>query len=120
MNVKLLRKIQAAIKAEPRRFVMNNWINRRSRVAPCGTSACIAGHAVLLSFKLPWKEAAGLRLKEHPSIEAMRLLKLSYNEATLLFYESAWPYQFKPGRGTTLAKHAIARIDHFIRTKGRE
>jgi hypothetical protein len=56
MNVKLLRRIQKHILAEPKRLDMGNFIVRKSdglgslvRFPKCGTVGCIAGWAVTLS-----------------------------------------------------------------------
>src|SRR5438445_10412823 len=40
LNVKLLRKVAAHIKAEPSRYVQYDWV-RPDSDSPCGTQACI-------------------------------------------------------------------------------
>lgn len=47
MNTELLLKVKSAILAEPRKFTMSQWAGK-DEDSPCGTSACIAGHAVAI------------------------------------------------------------------------
>jgi hypothetical protein len=44
-NIELAKLILKQIDAFPESFDMNSWV----AVSPCGTVACIAGHAMLLS-----------------------------------------------------------------------
>lgn len=141
MNVRLLRRIAAAIQKEPRRFLMSEWIYENDWLPPCHTSACIAGHALLLSSKKP-------RAKKRPTFrrlgaqlankfrgrmsgldcgiayEAARVLKLTRKESWRLFSVSEWPVRFmidESDRGSkAYATKAVERIEHFIATKGAE
>ena len=58
INVPLLRKIKRHIQEEPRRLKMRFWGRKVDPLGrgkpPCGTQACLAGWAVLLS--IPRKE----------------------------------------------------------------
>jgi hypothetical protein len=134
MNVKLLRKIQKHILAEPKRFIMGAWIQRRTHnvdfscdianltprtIFPdCGTAACIAGWAILLSRGIEYNP-------EMPRIEAKHLLKIQTPQDSKLFQVAAWPIALrkrfrKAKRRETAAKIAAERIDLFIATKGRD
>jgi hypothetical protein len=133
LNVKLLRKIQKHILAEPKRFIMAGFFEHGkpgdfiwdyslagSGFPDCGTAACIAGWAVKLETGRFGQEATIGRRAE-------KLLGL--DEATLqrdsLFSVYSWPSKFgRPFREAAdpaiRAKIACARIDHFIATKGDE
>lgn len=126
LNVRLLRRIQKHILAEPRRFVMGNFVNHgepgtsvliddeRTTFPSCGTAACIAGWACLLTDTKPrgrfsWGSAA------------RKVLRLSNLQACDLFSTTFWPnkygsdfYRAKTVRGRVNA--AVRRIDHLIKT----
>ena len=130
MNVKLLRKVAKHILAEPTRLVMGNWLLKKgyedieaieygefgSRPFPkCGTAGCIAGWTCELSGKGKVK---------HHDLVAKRLLGLNKRESERLFLPDQWPAEFErgyndDGRKKT-AEVAVARIEHFIKTKGKE
>lgn len=95
MNVRLLRRVAKHIVEEPRRYNQGSWCDR-SNDAPCGTMACIAGWAVILGDKLDPKKI------DHERI---------YHEAKRF-------HAAKTLRGR--ASVAVARIEHFIKTKGKE
>lgn len=127
MNVKLLRKIQKHILAEPKRFIMGTKIvsgepgtpirgyavrpcdfNNRNpyeqaqTFAPCGTAACIMG----------WGDMLGASQEDRDM----------WNP---LCSASTWPKKFadpyaKAKTPLARARIASARIDHFIKTKGAE
>ncbi len=141
MNIKLLKRIQRAIVKEPRRFVMEYDIIP-DPIAPCGTAACIAGHAVMLTkisrTRKSWK-VLGKKLSQtgvswwDTKKGAMSSLGIDCLQAHRLFHLSGWPDFFRKAYnaagyadGLTAkercakAKVAIARIDHFIATKGAE
>jgi hypothetical protein len=128
-NVRLLRKIQKHIMAEPRRFCMDayyfeaknraDWLEEvdchsdmAQSMPACKTAACIAGWAGLLS-----------KDKHFLSVDrSADLLDIS-NPLTIrgLFFLSYWPEPFKRNyqqARTPLkrAKIACARIDHLIET----
>lgn len=132
MNIPLLRKIQKAIREEPRRFDMRDWVMLSDK-SPCGTSACIAGHAAMIALKKPPEKslalAAGRLLDKHNNDNdyyiaqiAKDLLLLSSGQANRLFFRSEWPAKFQKLTKTPKARaqQAIARINHFIKTKGKE
>lgn len=125
MNVKLLRKVKKHILEEPKRFLMRYWLVRKNSgarlpashagFAKCGTAACIAGWTWTL---------------EHPqtpfpgSWDVADLLGIDRENRFRLFAVDHWPTQFRnkfKDDGTAeSAKVAAARIEHFIKTKGRE
>jgi hypothetical protein len=127
MNVKLLRKVKRRILAEPKRLYMTSYLafdrDVVDRPMPkCGTVGCIAGWACIIAMpKLSpqeiWRQFA-------VGFKAMELLGLTDEEKFRLFEPGAWPKQFE--RGTSddgkkkTAEVAAARIEHFIKTKGKE
>lgn len=136
MNVELLRKIQKHILAEPERFAMSWWCgtgdpgkpllddsfgesNIDALIAPeCGTVACIAGWAVLLS-----DGKDGIYSSRYIQERAWELL--GEKAERRLFHTCKWPGKFanryekaKTRKGK--AQAAASRIDHFIKTKGAE
>lgn len=133
MNVKLLRKVQKHILEEPKRLQMWTYVKLKGHVgsntgedeitrpwAKCGTAACIAGWACVL--KHGEIKARGLGALAHGN--AAELLELNSEQANRLFLPDEWPEEFNKGfrddgRKKT-AEVAAARIDHFIKTKGRE
>ncbi len=124
MNVKLLRKVAKHILAEPKRYAFG-WVQQSSAV-PCGTKACIAGWTILLGARLRksfdengqliipkslWRRGFG-----YYSGPASKLLKINHAQASRLFVN--WPSQFDNLWGD--AATAVKRIEHFIKTKGKE
>lgn len=140
MNVKLFREIQNAIRQEPDRFDMSDWVNGHQTDGSgnfCGTAACIAGFACVLeanrekparSFKDRVLAVIGLATPAFMvqwEVRARELLDIDLPQANRLFYTSNWPEPFRAEYydGQTKecrAKAASKRIDHFIKTEGRE
>lgn len=126
MNIKLLRRIQKQILKEPRQFQMGSYYARRlpgvELIPNCGTACCVAGWAVSLTMTCTPAEAARKSPKPlHP--RAAVTLGLTSEEASRLFYMDGWPMNFRilAAEGTLeFAANAVARIDHFIKTKGAE
>lgn len=107
MNHKLLNKIKKVIMNNPGAFRMEAFFNSNSSACslwgePCRTTACIAGHALLLTgYKctsldtVTWTKDG----KEHDvMITAARELGISYghddgsmSQAERLFYHKYWP-----------------------------
>lgn len=134
LNVKLLRLIQKHITEEPRRFFMSgirfqahdkerwrdfamNCVNDLSlSMPPCGTAACIAGWALLLSDC-----DAGEGLDTAASLLGIPQMESGHRDYDSLFLDSSWPEPFKSKwknakTPKTRAKIACARIDHLIET----
>ena len=142
MNIKLLRKVQAAIKQRPKQFQMSNWFshwldatrnNNYLHAGGCGTAACIAGWALHLSGKSRQVDTTARRYDTVDYIDMIAVagdvLGLSGSEAggpaRNLFMVEYWPSEFRArwervSTPVAQAKIAIARIDHFIKTKGEE
>jgi hypothetical protein len=139
LNVKLLRKIQRHILAEPKRFIMDTWIRRGdpfedlmmpdaglpSIVLPaCGTAACIGGWALQLSGKrIATNTPVAKRAKAILGITPQNDDD-SWPEDRL-FITDNWPSEFyirfeESQDPQERAQIACARIDHFIATKGAE
>jgi hypothetical protein len=112
MNVPLLRRIQRQIDKAPHKFAMANY----QQETECGTAYCIAGWTWLLTEgKIP--DAAAYRYEYSPLLS----LEISLKEGERLFNTCHWPEQFIAADGDPeLPALAIARIDHFIATEGRE
>jgi len=135
LNVKLLRKIQKFILAEPRRFFMTYGVEPAETLfisagtkayPPCGTTCCIAGAAYIIENKIE-KTLSKTRVEwEIVRNTAVKVLGIPDRERTeKLFYDEYWPLKFKiqyDDAETPLqrAKVGVARIEHFIKTDGRE
>lgn len=122
MNKPLLRKVKAAILAEPKKFKMDAWFEP-DKESPCGTSACIAGHAIAIANKAKTiNEAQEIASEGEYSCgkQARDLLKIGFESSEALFYEDQWPKQFRISHRYSsreeLAKAAADRIDHFMAT----
>jgi hypothetical protein len=142
MNVRLLRKVAKHIAEEPRRLDMDVLTDIRDpkeddRNPPCGTVGCIAGWSCLLTGMPRKKSWSPTRYWEH----GQKLLGLTKEEGKRLFNTPSdavfeherygeditmyWPLRFakryenaKTPRGRASA--TVARIEHFIKTKGKE
>lgn len=137
MNVRLLRRVAKHIAAEPNRLVMADWIVLKAdsgmdkvkdwgefshRFPPCNTTGCIAGWTVLLREKVA-KSSFAVSDSQNISCRAQALLGLNGDQSMRLF--GAWPYKFqgpyeKAKSAAKRARIAVARIEHFIKTKGKE
>lgn len=133
LNVKLLRRIKRHILAQPKRFLMSHsiikansqkewrgniqWAPEASKIRPpCGTAACIAGWAVLLT-----KGSAEVDSVRYEAAMALGVeVEERWTDHTL-FYAPRWPKPFaaqyesatKPAQR---AKIAAARIEWLIKT----
>jgi hypothetical protein len=135
MNVKLLREVKRHILEEPRRLNMNSYgyLVDGPDAPACKTVGCIAGWSGLLSQGHLTAETGSSFMDPEVAREA---LKLTENQADRLFTEPwvalggekrghCWPIKFaKRFEAATSeiqkAKVTAARIEHFIKTKGRE
>lgn len=145
-TVRKLRELQKLIMKEPRRLDMYDYLDIGSLVAPCGTAACLAGSVnidvVMRRKKKSWKEA-GKILDRHSDIHgahiqfatAMGHLGITETQAQALFYLEGhnltgphWPSDFEKlyrlaedaKLYSVAALVAVERINHFIKTGGRE
>lgn len=87
-NNEALREVMIHVTYEPRRLDMGNWAST-SQESPCGTTACIAGWAVILRGNLPVVISADkMHLPPGRSAEweGRELLGLTELEAARLFH----------------------------------
>lgn len=126
MNIARLRKVEKFILAEPRRYDQDEKMRKLAKLEldnlgkqapPCATMHCIAGAANAIEKR-----------KRFGYHTARRFLGLTIDQAYKLFAYvdgNGWPYAFQTAynQARTLrerAKVAVARIEHFIKTEGRE
>jgi hypothetical protein len=132
MNIKLLNRVKKYILAEPRRYNQNATLRKLdeydraelgSDKPPCNTLGCIAGWTCHLSGDTPRKR------NSFNYERARKALGLTPKEADRLFAYTwnigAWPEKFlqKYDAAKTPAGRARAaaqRIEHFIKTDGKE
>jgi hypothetical protein len=117
MKIKLLRKIAAAIEENPGGLNMSILHSNRAGYyveVDCATAHCICGWGAVITGK---------------SIDAGRssepVFGINSVQRSKLFWTIGWPAQFSaPYRRATSAESkaaiAIARIEHFVKTKGAE
>lgn len=111
MKIRLLRKIQKQILTEPDRFWMGQW--------HCGTSHCLGGWAqTLLGLK---EKCDGFYNEKYLQAH----FGLTETQAGRLFWTIGWPKKFRnlylnAANRPQQAVVASARIDHFIKTKGKK
>lgn len=136
MNIPLLRRVQAYILEEPKRFRMDTWADLDME-SPCGTTLCIAGAAVALKLGLAQNvvlraltrdgnldilyKALGISGSHDIEGLAAQTLELTPEQAQSLFYNFQWPQPFR-----SLSIHAagaeiraaigVARIEHLIQS----
>ncbi|UBF29919.1 hypothetical protein K9N68_37550 (plasmid) [Kovacikia minuta CCNUW1] len=141
INVELLDQIIQAIDREPEVFDMVMWAKSKPWRSGCGTTACIAGHAVAIGDKVQLSAQAKFdefgdastyfslerpdpKEPVHIEDKAIELLGLSGSQSRILFYVSHWGDFEQPYYDATSYREradvAIARIQHFITTNGEE
>ena len=142
MNVAKLLAVKRQILKVPSQFGMtryfftdvnhfnNKYELKREKIPNCGTAGCIAGWAVALEEFQGSPAEAYKAYSRSPHRRAQFLLDLTEIEAERLFYltpsaHESWPPQFREAyqaakRLRDRARVAARRIDHFIKTGGRE
>jgi hypothetical protein len=99
INLKLLEKIKKHIEEEPRRFDMDTWgvkhdmrKYRNEDTPPCGTSACLAGWAVLLSTpkKSSWGKIIEGWWGEAPDKKAAKLMGIPLDQCPFYFQSNQY------------------------------
>lgn len=121
MNTALLLKVKEKILKYPERYAQDVFGYVDSK---CGTDHCIGGWALKIAKQTPYRSDTAWR-------EAQVLLLLDDDQAFNLFdypvgqEGNGWPQKFvdaylnaKTPKGR--ARVAARRIDHFIKTGGRE
>lgn len=118
MNVELLKKVATKLRRmrHKEHFDMDSYVGETD----CGTAACIAGWACLLS---------GLKPEHVGFVQGCAVLGLNDSDAKRLFFATRWPARFRRS-DTDIQwandeiyndpKVAAARIEHFIATNGEE
>lgn len=137
-SYELLQEVKAAVLAEPRRVIMEEWLcktpvmihntetgkDEETRLPACGTVGCIAGWMTLLKasrFERTDENYNDLRI--HASDRALDFLPSSvYLQARRLFWgtiedpSSLYPFPPKELYGTDeYVTHVAANIDRFCR-----
>jgi len=141
VNVELLNKVKAVITEEPRRYDQQAILCQGEELdylqpierPPCGTVACIAGWTAVLAGPEGiercriWETA-----KDLLGIDKLQAQKLfseidicTYGEDDTPEMLDRWPYAFAKAYEDAespkeRAAICVERIDHFIRTEGRE
>lgn len=135
MNIPLLEQAKNAILDEPSRLGMAEYF-APSSTSPCGTTACIAGHVIMVdrlredkkTFRnkkhiksIKWFSEYGMTSGRH----AKDLLDLTEGERFKLFHVVNWPEQYRvkyenARSAESRARITAKRIDCFIATDGRE
>jgi len=143
MNTKLLKKVQAAIKAEPKRLNMWMPLTTSGLYDPpaCGTVGCIAGWSLVLDSKIKrsTQDIARVIIRKGDRLDpisnwdkiarnAQSVLGLDTEQANRLFILHEWPwalltqYTDAEGQGDQkkMAGVTCKRINLFIKTRGEE
>jgi|SRR6185503_17664585 len=140
LNIELFKKIREKIAATPEAYDQETY-GRREEEAPCGTAACIAGWACVLSDRVPLLTLQRQRYISNLDIPflAAEALNLTVDEADILFSGNpdwddgaetdvrAWPepYASDWSASKTLpeitqlkeqARIAVAYLDRIIET----
>lgn len=134
LNKKLIRKIIKHIEAEPKRLNMNEWAMKDSSRSgpPCGTTACVAGWALLLDK--PAAERRKIMAMDDDKFEralfgrtsnilqmGAKKLGIDAGGAWKVFFSDQWPEPFYSDftNATTKKKRTkitIARLEHLMET----
>ena len=137
MNIQILNEIKKKIKEEPYQFEMSEWFTtllecKDSKPVPnCGTAACIAGWAISIHNKVNPREAYRIAIRSSMSqrTQACEILDINLEQGERLFMTYNWPEKFRLSKSGVAFKYltkkqqaalAIKRINHFIKTEGRE
>lgn len=121
-NVKLLRRVQKKILAQPKGFDMSGY----EMDTACGTERCIAGWAIALNHKIGDSiYSLPSMLRSVPLEVASKDLGLSDRESSVLFYYHLWPDKFREPYRKAEKAHSHPRmalwasrmIDWFIAQK---
>lgn len=119
LNIDLLNKVRDKIAATPEAYDQRDWC-LPSHAAPCGTVACIAGWAAILSGEMSIKEAHRNYSDngEHVNNVAMRVLGLTENEANTLFNggRDGWPLRYRALGKLSDSQAAIRYLNRIINT----
>lgn len=116
--VRILKKVRKAILEEPEAYDQGDLGPMRNGVHPtCGSPACIIGWAIFFRFKEKENAPDG-----YPDDQ----LYMTPQQVDRLFHKLDWPLKFREEFNAVRhdqvkeAKVAAKRIQHFIKTDGRE
>ena len=122
LNRALLAKVLHHIEEEPLRFYMGMWAGPSTQ-APCGTQACLAGWAYILSRpdqKTAMEIAKSLADRSYSGAfnslifkKAQKELGLTTDEARALFLTRLWD------RGATGVEAARKKINLLLKDRGK-
>ena len=124
INVGLLQRIKKHILESPLRmdmsvYVVQNFLDGDEYVPPCGTAACIAGWAVLLSLK-PDEALNEIGLRDR-AVEFLGLDSCALS-AYDVFHVAHWPEPYQSNHAAALpverAQAVADYIDYLIKTHG--
>ena len=133
MNVKLLCEIKREILKRPTQFNMDWWFQDTSAIGKaaggCGIAACIGGWAIAIArtpnrkrVRLDEAHEASSGSPSSDQIRARMLLGLTQEQSNRLFNKHLWPVRYRLNRAKSIngmVRRAVARINMFIKTKGR-
>lgn len=131
INIPALKRVRDYILQESEGFDMEVFLLKTDEVA-CGTKCCIAGTATLLDNPRQYLRWLKDESDDKVQFAATHALGLTESQAGRLFFLPGWndDYQGWPdkfakryNRASTAkgrAKVAADRIDHFIKTRGKE
>ena len=128
MNTKLLLKVKARILKHPASINMRHYANS------CGTTGCIAGHAMAIGNKVSLWTVNSLAERDLFRTKAKKLLDLTEDQYNRLCFPNKWPDDFYKtynelvtdyvnDKLTTdcynnkMAQLVADYIDHFIKTE---
>lgn len=95
MNVKLLNQVANAILDEPTRFDMSTWVEY-STSSTCGTTACIAGHAVAIAREFPsLKSVKSMDDGDMLAVVVAARWLIDSPNCSALFHVDEWPTEFR-------------------------
>lgn len=123
MNTRLLNQVANAILREPLKFDISTWVDEDDK-SPCGTTACIAGHAVALSRGYQnLKPLFQLDKRDLIQVFAQEKLGLTEAQSYRLFQRGLWPEEFADRSRAAKDREEAAdiafwRIQAFIATEG--
>lgn len=128
MNIELLRAVAAKWIEFPQTLDMEDWGGSvpPDDAHPCGAVGCFFGTAVLIADPSRFNGLIDRGTNSMWEKAGKDVLDLSFGQADILAYVRNWPPDFRnayyascPG-SLPRAEMARDRLEHFIRTEGRE
>lgn len=122
LNIPLFQKILDKITEAPASYDQGTWMDQ-SDEAPCGSTGCIAGWAVVLSGRMTAEEVESLTLTlcdQRQMLDMGReVLGLTFGEATHLFKgdTTEWPLRYRALSFFSTHLAAVRYLKNIIRTR---